>query len=370
MARRSRQNAEHLFNKYDSHSLREHQRKQMTAAIEAADPEILLNVDVDALAKEYADQFSLQAPTLIDGAISVDVEEARVDVTGDYRFGSFDDEPTFVSGIQASYYVPFSGERDLFYCSGSTRNLSMRPIELGKDELKFTYERPDQDVAITKVEFEKELAQVKQTLGWLDGDFRLFNASLPGVARDAILSRKARLEQMTQGVQSLGVPIRRMATVAPAQSSAMGKTKQKSPVTPAEQYDVALSFAGENRTYVEEVAGGLKAASVSVFYDKFEKADLWGKNLIEHLAEIYGHRSRFVVMFVSKEYVEKAWTTHERRHAQDRALLAQSEYILPARFDDTAVPGMTSTVAFVDLRKTSPSELVGLILQKLGESSH
>ena len=104
--------------------------------------------------------------------------------------------------------------------------------------------------------------------------------------------------------------------------------------------------------------------------DKFEKAELWGKNLIEHLAEIYGQRSRFVVMFVSKEYVEKAWTTHERRHAQERALLAQTEYILPARFDDTPVPGMTSTVGFVDLRNTSPSELVGLILQKLGKRGH
>lgn len=57
---------------------------------------------------------------------------------------------------------------------------------------------------------------------------------------------------------------------------------------------------------MEEVAEGLKTAGVSAFYDKFEKADLWGKNLIEHLAEIYGQRSRFVVMFVSKEYVEKS----------------------------------------------------------------
>ena len=53
-----------------------------------------------------------------------------------------------------------------FNCSASTRNVSMRPVELGKDELIFTYERPDQDVAATKVEFDRELAQIKQTLGW------------------------------------------------------------------------------------------------------------------------------------------------------------------------------------------------------------
>jgi len=370
MARRFRPQAEQLFNKYDSHSLREHQRKQMTAAIDAADPEVIRSGDVDTLAKEYADRYSLEAPALIDGAISVAVEEARVDVTGDFRFGAFDDGPTYVSGIRASYYVPFSGERELFYCAASSRNISMRPVELGKDELEFTYERPDQDVEATKVEFEKELAQIKETLGWLQNDFRSLNASLPGLARETILARRARIEQMAQGVTSLGVPIRRAGTVPADQPSADGRAKPQPSITKPEQYDLALSFAGENRSYVEEVAGGLKAAGVSVFYDKFEKADLWGKNLIEHLAEIYGHRSRFVVMFVSKEYVEKAWTTHERRHAQDRALLAQSEYILPARFDDTVVPGMTSTVGFVDLRHTSPDELVRLILQKLGKNSH
>lgn len=366
MARRARPNAEQLFNKYDSHSLREQQRKQMASAIEAADPEVIRRGDVDALVREYADQFSLEAPSLIEGAISVNVEEAQVDVTGDFRFGAFDDGPTFVSGIRAAYYVPFSGERELFYCGASTRNLSIRPVELGKEELTFTYERPDQDVSATKVEFEKELAQIKEALGWLGNDFRSFNASLPGQARDMILARKGRVEQLAQGIESLGVPIRRTATAA-AQGTA-GRIKRES--KPAEQYDVALSFAGENRTYVSQVAEGLKAAGVSVFYDQFEKASLWGKDLIEHLAEIYGQRSRFVVMFVSKEYVEKAWTTHERRHAQDRALLAQSEYILPARFDDTAVPGMTSTVGFVDLRHTSASELVALILQKLGKSGH
>ena len=73
-------------------------------------------------------------------------------------------------------------------------------------------------------------------------------------------------------------------------------------------------------------------------------------------------------MFISKHYVEKAWTTHERQHAQARALVAKEEYILPARFDDTEVPGMTATVGHIDLSRTTPAELVALILTKLGRS--
>ena len=131
---------------------------------------------------------------------------------------------------------------------------------------------------------------------------------------------------------------------------------------------MALSFAGEQRDYVEQVATGLKNAGVSVFYDTFQRADLWGKNLVDHLAGVYQKGSRYVVMFISKEYVAKAWTTHERQHAQARALLAKEEYILPARFDDTDVPGMTNTVGHVDLRQTTPAELVTLIRAKVGKS--
>lgn len=45
------------------------------------------------------------------------------------------------------------------------------------------------------------------------------------------------------------------------------------------RYDVALSFAGEERPYVEAVADALRNAGVKVFYDDYEKVTLWGKDL-------------------------------------------------------------------------------------------
>jgi len=40
---------------------------------------------------------------------------------------------------------------------------------------------------------------------------------------------------------------------------------------PTQKYHVALSFAGEDRAYVEKVATCLKAEGVSVYYDRFEE---------------------------------------------------------------------------------------------------
>jgi hypothetical protein len=42
-------------------------------------------------------------------------------------------------------------------------------------------------------------------------------------------------------------------------------------------YDVALSFAGEQRTYVEKVAAALRRRGRRPFYDDYEKAELGEK---------------------------------------------------------------------------------------------
>jgi hypothetical protein len=93
---------------------------------------------------------------------------------------------------------------------------------------------------------------------------------------------------------------------------------------------------------------------------------LWGKDLFAHLDDIYQNQGRYCVLFVSEAYGRKVWTTHERESAQARALRAHEEYVLPARFDDTAIPGLRSTLGYVDLREKSPSELSDLIAKKVG----
>jgi len=133
------------------------------------------------------------------------------------------------------------------------------------------------------------------------------------------------------------------------------------------EYDVSLSFAGENRAYVRRVAAALRRRGIRVFFDEYEEAALWGKDLYSHLTDIYGRAARFCVLFASKAYARKVWTNHERASAQERAISEHTEYILPARFDDTAIPGLRSTVHYIDLRRTTAPALAELIKSKIGE---
>ncbi len=140
-------------------------------------------------------------------------------------------------------------------------------------------------------------------------------------------------------------------------------------ITEADKYDVALSFAGEDRPYVARVADALKRAGVLVFYDDYERAELWGKDLASHLDTIYRKTSRFVVVFVSTHYATKVWTNVERRSALARAIKEKREFILPARFDDTDLPGIPDTIGHIDCRDYTPEELADLVVQKVGLSS-
>jgi len=135
------------------------------------------------------------------------------------------------------------------------------------------------------------------------------------------------------------------------------------------KYDIALSFAGEDREFVESVAAQLRQRGIELFYDRYETAGLWGKDLYVHLDEIYRRQARHCLMFVSKAYAAKVWTSHERRAAQARALTEQSEYILPLRLDDAELPGMLPTIGYLKAADFTSAQIADLVVQKLRQDT-
>jgi hypothetical protein len=135
------------------------------------------------------------------------------------------------------------------------------------------------------------------------------------------------------------------------------------------EYDVALSFAGEDRSYAESVAEALRARGIRVFYDRYEQAGLWGKDLYVHLDDVYRKKARYCLMFLSKSYAAKVWTSHERRAAQARALNESEEYILPVRLDGTEIEGLQPTISYIDAAEVTTARLAQLVADKLNPPS-
>lgn len=134
----------------------------------------------------------------------------------------------------------------------------------------------------------------------------------------------------------------------------------------AHDFDVAVTFAGEDRAFVEAVVSQVKANGFTVFYDEDAKAEMWGADLPEYFADIYERRSRFAMMFVSAHYAAKAWTRLERRSVLARAMQDSSPYLLPVRLDSTELPGVRSTIGYLDGITETPSGVARALAAKLG----
>ena len=136
---------------------------------------------------------------------------------------------------------------------------------------------------------------------------------------------------------------------------------------PGRRWDVALSFAGAQRDYVGQVAQALKARGVRCFYDADEQVRLWGTHLAEELPRIYARESAAVVVFVSADYAGRDWTRLERRAAFSQAVIEAGVYVLPARFDDSELPGLLPDVVAIDLRGYTPEQFADLVVAKLAD---
>ena len=132
------------------------------------------------------------------------------------------------------------------------------------------------------------------------------------------------------------------------------------------KYQVGLSFAGEQRSYVERVAKHLKKFGVSVFYDKFEIVDLWGKNGMEAFHKVFALDCEFVVVFISESYVNKKWTIQELRSALSRRFKKKKEFILPVHFDKSLAPGIPEDTIYLTAHDYTEEKLALRIAEKIG----
>ena len=132
------------------------------------------------------------------------------------------------------------------------------------------------------------------------------------------------------------------------------------------EYDVALSFAGEDRDLARMLALSIEDAGHIVFYDEFDPAALWGTELSVSLADIYSTRSNI------HSYFSLAITP--RSHGQIMnvvlrfsVLFRPSLTIFCPYASTTQIPGWPTTIAYIDVRRTSLVDIVATILAKLGE---
>jgi len=134
---------------------------------------------------------------------------------------------------------------------------------------------------------------------------------------------------------------------------------------------VALSFSGDRRVFVEQVAHHLAVTlgRDRVLYDGFYEAEFARPNLDTHLQRLYHDDSELNAVFLCAGYETKEWCGLEWRAIRDLIKLRQTESVMPLRFDETEVPGLFSIDGYVWIGERPPEEIAKVILQRLGSQT-
>ena len=125
----------------------------------------VLNTSPEQLCDYFVEKYSV-APLVIDeSGIQVDYGDAQVDVSYRFEYAVFDrSSPTYVTGTRITFFVPFSGDAELFKCRPSTFSLNPPRGVVRGNELVFVYEQTPHDVPNIRSEFDRELQSVQQNL--------------------------------------------------------------------------------------------------------------------------------------------------------------------------------------------------------------
>ena len=365
----TRHSWDYLFSEYDLRQILEHRLKTISDKVISLPKGTFETQTDEQIAARVASELVVEPLEFIETEISVDSRDVKVDVSRDFNRAIFDrSQPFFIDGIEVSYHLPFQGEANLLKCRGSQFTLNPPRAVIERNELVYPYQVPGRDIASTKARFEEDMRALRQWLPWTNGPVEQYNASLEQQVRQRVAQRRADLQRTATDLDSLGFKVRVTRQRTPDSTGAPEPPfarRQRNRKKVAREYDVALSFAGEDREYVARVAERLQALEVSVFYDDFEKVNLWGKDLTSHLGDVYGKQSRFVVIFASKHYAAKAWPNHERAIALSRQFVGDRDRVLPVRFDNTEIPGLPNSVGYLDLRVLTAEKLAELVRQKV-----
>ena len=146
----------------------------------------------DVLAEELAAKYKPIIPEIFEDQMKLDIQEAKVTLSGgDSRF-DYDDGPVTVNGLSVTVEIPFKGDSRLFQCMPSTYTVSGTPeANLRDSQLILNYETTEKkDHDKIKSLWMGDIKTIKDYLSWIERDMARFNDSIKNNIMAALRRRK------------------------------------------------------------------------------------------------------------------------------------------------------------------------------------
>ena len=201
---------EQLFYKYDLNGTTENSGRTLADDINSLGENEVLGTSEQDMVAYLVEKQEIAPLTIADeSGIQMDYSEVQIDVSRSREYPILGMGPSHVIGTRLTFYVPFTGDADLFHCRPSTRRMGLPAPSITSNELVFTYETTKDRASGVNDTFKEELEQTRIHAARVNEKVNQFNDALPEKARQLLNARRKKLLQDRSLVESIGFPIRR-----------------------------------------------------------------------------------------------------------------------------------------------------------------
>ena len=199
-----------LFHAYNLRGTLENHTRNLVNEANSMSENKVLNTPQEDLIEYLVEKHRIPPVAIDESGIGTDYGDTQIDISGNPRYAVFDRSRLFhVIGTRVSFYVPFTGDPDLFRCKPSTSSLSPPQAVIKPNELIFTYDRTKERTSEIKGEFERDFEQTRVHIERVNTEVEKLNAALSETAKQQLTTRREKLLQDRNLVENLGFPLRR-----------------------------------------------------------------------------------------------------------------------------------------------------------------
>ena len=174
----------------------------------------VLNTSPEKLCDYFVEKYSIEPLAIDESGIQIDYGDAKVEVSHRFDYAVFDrSTPTYVTGTRITFFVPFSGDAELFKYRPSPSSLNPPRGLVRGNELVFVYDRTSDDVPNIRNEFDRELQNVQQNLSRIADQVEQFNSTIQTKVSQQIEARREKLRHDRGTIEGLGFPLKRRSQV-------------------------------------------------------------------------------------------------------------------------------------------------------------
>lgn len=112
------------------------------------------------------------------------------------------------------------------------------------------------------------------------------------------------------------------------------------------KYDIALSYASEQESYVASVRTLLELKGLSVYFAPAPgcQENLIGADMLAKFYEVFHDQCLLMAAFVSHEYLQKHWTMEEAAVGRMRSREEKRNCLIPVYFGDARLPNFSPNI--------------------------